>query len=199
MPQLLLFLPSLHSLTSMVLRFINSLFMTSAAIKKRKRTGRIQFFCAWPSSLSWFVFCLPSFCFFAFKNLCVATMHEAGVSFTSSLPFYCFYLFLCFCLPLDLGTVGKVSFQEGGTAPDFSELSRTFQNFCMRTLSSIPSLMSQSLHCCREKRKRGSKSRKRQSTSSYWLSHASTEQHANPVHFSRGSCCPVPAPVTLGH
>lgn len=90
MPQLLLFLPSLHSLTSMVLRFINSLFMTSAAIKKRKRTRRIQFFCAWPSSLSWFVFCLPSFCFFAFKNLCVATMHEAGVSFTSSLPFYCF-------------------------------------------------------------------------------------------------------------
>lgn len=106
---------------------------------------------------------------------------------------------MCFCLPLDLGTVGKVSFQEGGTAPDFSELSRTFQNFCMRTLSNIPSLMSQSLHCCREKRKRSSKSRKRQSTSSYWLSHASTEQHTNPVHFSRGSCCPVPAPVTLGH
>lgn len=74
-----------------------------------------------------------------------------------------------------------------------------FQNFCMRTLSSFPSLMSQSLHCWRGKRKRSSKSRERQSTSSYWLSHASTEQHAIPECFSRGRCCPVPAPVTLGH
>lgn len=123
MPQLLLFLPSLHSLTSMVLRFINSLFMTSAAIKKRKRTGRIQFSCAWPSSLSWFVFCLPSFCFFAFKNLCVATMHEAGVSFTSSLPFYCFYLFL-FTPGLGHSGQGQLSRRRHST-----RLFRTFQNF----------------------------------------------------------------------
>lgn len=184
------FLPPLYPLTGMTLRFINSFFMTSAFPSGRERgPGKSNFLVRGPLHRLGLSFVSLPFAFSRLKICVLPLCMRLEFLLLPPSP----WLFRCFCFPLDLGTVGKVSCQEGCTSPTrLSEL-------CMGTLSSIPSLMSQSLHCCTGKRKRSSKSRKRQSTSGYWLSHASTEQHTNPERFSRGRCCPVLAPVTLGH
>ena len=81
MPSLLPFLSFSFSFTSMVLRFINSLFMPSAAIRMSKKEARENPVFSCLSLFTGLAYLLFPLCFFFWRKFCVAALHQARVSF----------------------------------------------------------------------------------------------------------------------
>lgn len=109
MPQLLFFLSFLFSLTSITLRFIISLLMPlqppGREIKRTGKSSPLVFGHLHCIGFSLF----PYLCTY-FKNICVAALHQVNI------PLLLLLLIenkRCFCFPLDLSAVGKVSCQRG--------------------------------------------------------------------------------------